>query len=286
MGSPSYNPAAAYDVEARDVEYLRTDDGPLRMTVQIPRGGGPFPMLLRAHGGAWTGDHRGTGALIDTRLAASGLVVAAHDFGLAPAHPYPVQVAQTHFALRWLKSHATEFNGDPSWVGGLGDSSGAHTVLLVAMRPHDARYAAIAADGVGTDAGLAGVIALWPIADPFARYTWADRAGLALLLRATEAYFRPWDAVHEGNPQEMLDRGEDVALPPLLVLQGTADGNIPYAIPERFVESYSCAGGDAAYVAFPGMPHQFAKEPGPESDRAIECIRSSLAGWITGVRGT
>ena len=272
-----YDPAAKYDVVSQDVEYLRVDGESLLITVYRPVGDGPFPMLLRAHGGAWNAGDRLAGSLIDTRLAECGMVVAAHDFGLAPAYPYPVQVAQTNFAVRWLKAHAGEFNGDPSCVGGAGDSSGGHTILLTAMRPHDTRYATVAADGVGDDASLSFLIALWTIVDPFARYEWAKGAGVERLVRSTETYFQPWDAVHEANPQEILDRAEDAALPPLLVVQGTADGNIPHEIPQRFAESYARAGGHAEYEAFPGMPHQFAKDPGPETDRAIDLMRSFIS---------
>ena len=98
-----YDPAAKYDVVSQDVEYLRVDGESLLMTVYRPVGDGPFPMLLRAHGGAWNAGDRLAGSLIDTRLAECGMVVAAHDFGLAPAYPYPAQVAQTNFAVRWLK---------------------------------------------------------------------------------------------------------------------------------------------------------------------------------------
>ena len=272
-----YDPAARYDVVSQDVEYLRVDGESLLMTVYRPVGDGPFPTLLRAHGGAWNTGERLGASPIDTQLAECGMVVAAHDFGLAPAYPYPVQVAQTNFAVRWLKAHAGDFNGDPSCVGGAGDSSGGHTILLTAMRPRDPRYAAISADGVGDDASLAFLIALWSIVDPLARYEWAKGAPVERLVRSTENYFQPWDAVHEANPQEILDRGEDVVLPPLLVVQGTADGNIPHEIPQRFAESYKQAGGRAEYEAFPGMPHGFARDPGPESDRAIAVMRSFLA---------
>ena len=272
-----YDPAARYDVLSQDVEYLRVGGESLLMTVYRPAGDGPFPMLLRAHGGAWNTGDRSAAAFIDTRLAECGMVVAAHDFGLAPDHPYPVQIAQTNFAVRWLKAHAGDLHGDPSYVGGAGDSSGAHTILLAAMRPRDPRYAAISTDGVGDDASLSYVVAMWAIVDPFARYEWARSAGVERLVRSTETYFQPWDAVHEANPQEILDRGEDVALPPLIVVQGTADGNIPHEIPQRFAESYAKAGGYAEYEAFPGMPHQFAKEPGPEPDRAIALIKAFIA---------
>ena len=258
-----YDPAARLDIVADDVEYLRSGGEPLLMTVRRPAQGGPYPMLLRAHGGAWNAGDRVAASLIDSRLAESGLVVAAHDFDLAPRHPYPAQVAQTHFAVRWLKAHAADFGGDPACVGGAGDSSGGHTILLTAMRPGDPRYGAVEAEGVDADASLAFVIALWAIVDPFARYEWAKSAGVERLVQSTENYFQPWEAAHEANPQEVLDRAEEVALPPLLVVQGTADGNIPHAIPQRFAECYAQAGGYAEYEAFPGMPHQFARDPAP-----------------------
>ena len=272
-----YDPAARYDVLSRDVEYLRAGGESLLMTVYRPAGDGPFPMLLRAHGGAWNTGDRSAAALIDTRLAECGMVVAAHDFGLAPDHPYPVQVAQTNFAVRWLKAHAGDLHGDPSCVGGAGDSSGAHTILLAAMRPRDPRYAAISADGVGDDASLSYVVAMWAIVDPFARYEWAKSAG------SNGSCARPRPTSSRGmpstrrTPRRYSTEGEDVALPPLIVVQGTADGNIPHEIPQRFAESYAKAGGYAEYEAFPGMPHQFAKEPGPEPDRAIALIKAFIA---------
>lgn len=279
-----YDPSARYDVISQDVEYLCVDGEPLLMTVYRPVGDGPFPMLLRAHGGAWNTGDRLAASLIDTRLAESGMVVAAHDFGLAPDCPYPIQIAQTNFAVRWLKAHAGDFNGDASCIGGAGDSSGGHTVLLTAMRPHDQRYAALSADGVGGDASLSFLVALWAIVDPFARYEWARSAGVERLVRSTEAYFQPWDAIHEGNPQEILDRGEDAVLPPLIVVQGTADGNIPHEIPQRFAESYAWSGGEAEYETFPGMPHQFAREPGPETDRALSLVQSFISRHAGGTR--
>ena len=82
--------------------------------------------------------------------------------------------------------------------------------------------------------------------------------------------------------REILDRGEDVVLPPLLVVQGTADGNIPHELPQRFAESWNRAGGHAEYEPFPGMPHGFTRDPGPESDRAIDLMRSFLARHVGG----
>lgn len=36
------------------------------------------------------------------------------------------------------------------------------------------------------------------------------------MMDKTKKYFVPWDAIHEANPQEILDRRERVSLSPLM----------------------------------------------------------------------
>ncbi len=57
-------------------------------------------------------------------LAESGLVVACIAQRVGPEFPYPMQVQDIHYGVRWLKAHAGDFNGDPDTVGGIGYSSG------------------------------------------------------------------------------------------------------------------------------------------------------------------
>jgi acetyl esterase/lipase len=78
----------------------------------------------------------------------------------------------------------------------------------------------------------------------------------------------------EGNPQLIVERREAEELPPLLVLQGTADEVVPMEMQERFDACYRAAGGQVELVRFQGMPHTFVqRQPEhPESKRAIETI--------------
>jgi acetyl esterase/lipase len=215
---------------------------------------------------------------MDLALASSGIVVVAVDFRLAPDHPYPSQITDVNYATRWLKAYATDFNADPDSIGGLGSSSGGHTMMLSAMRPRDPRYASLAVPGGrGLDATVLYVLCAWPVLDPYARYLYAQEAGAERLAASTEAYFLDQETMREGNPQFALERGEKVELPPTLIVQGTADDNVPMAIPENFVRSFRAAGGEIELEIFPGMPHGFGNTPGPESDRAIELMKAFVA---------
>jgi acetyl esterase/lipase len=284
---PAYDPAATFEVEEEDVEYRR--DGATSFLVRLyrPRGSGPFPTLLDVHGGVWSGGTRESDAPISRALARSGVLVAAIDFRLAPADPYPASMQDVSYGLRWLKARAPDLGGSAEQVGALGSSSGGHMAVLAALRPRDSRYGALplarpsAAAAAGQpDASLAYVVACWPVLDPHARYLYAREVGRAELVAKSEGYFGDEATMREASPTLILERGEDVALPPTLVVAGTADANVPNEIVDRFVAAYRARGGSVDLARFEGATHGFGNRPGPEAERAIEAIKRFVAGQV------
>ena len=281
-----YDPRQHYEIQVYDVEYRHDQGESWLACIYQPQGSGPFPALLDVHGGAWNRGSRNGADLINRSLASSGLVVVAVDFRLAPEHPYPAQVADVNYATRWLKAHAGDFGSHAACLGGIGSSSGGHTVMLSAMRPHDPRYSAQPLpEAQNVDASLSYILAAWPVLDPYARYLFAQEGGRERLVEASEAYFPNQDAMKEGNPQLILERGEKVYMPPTLILQGTADDNLPLTIPQRFEASYRAAGREVEVEWFPDMPHGFGREPGPATDRALELMKAFVARQLTASRG-
>jgi acetyl esterase/lipase len=284
---PSYDPTATFEIEEEDVEYRR--DGAASFVVRLyrPKGAGPFPTLLDVHGGAWSGGTRESDAPMSRALARSGVLVAAIDFRLAPAHPYPASMQDLNYGLRWLKARAAELGGSGRRVGALGSSSGGHMAVLAALRPRDGRYGAIplerpaGRDGAGEpDASLAYVVACWPVLDPHARYLHARQAGRPELVEKSEGYFGDEATMREASPTLILERGEAVATPPTLVVAGTADGNVPNEIVDRFVAAYRARGGWVELARYDGAPHGFGNRPGPDAEHAIATIKRFVAGQI------
>ena len=89
--------------------------------------------------------------------------------------PYPASFQDIHYGIRWLKSRAAELGSRPDMVGSMGNSSGGHQAMLLAMRPFDARYAALPgpAGSAGHDATVRCVIMTSPVIDPLGRYHYA-----------------------------------------------------------------------------------------------------------------
>lgn len=277
----SYDPNATYELRIFEETYRKTAEGDWPVRIYQPQGEGPFPAMLDVHGGAWANGTYRDNARIDEAIAATGVVVAAIEFRQAPQHPFPAQVVDANYGVRWLKTRAPGLNADPACVGGLGTSSGGHTLMLNALVPTDPRYASDpVSGGEDHDASLRFAVTGWPVLDSWARYLYAKEAGQDRLKTNSENYFRTEEAMQEGNPQRVLDDGAQTSLPPLLILQGTNDSNVPLAISERFAAAYEAAGGSARRELFPGMPHGFARDPGPETERAIAIMKDFLAAQL------
>src|SRR5437899_7074366 len=172
----SYDPAARFELEVREVELRRNTAGRMLMArIYQPKGAGPFPTVLDLHGGAWNRKDRFAEEPMDRALAASGLLVVAVDMTLAPEAPYPASVADANYAVRWLKTKAATWNGDPSIVGVYGSSSGGHVAELLGMRPRDARYNAIPLpEAPRVDATVSFIAMRSPVSNPYARFQNAE----------------------------------------------------------------------------------------------------------------
>src|SRR5215469_18880753 len=258
-----------FEFEVRDLEYRRTDGTSLLARLYRPLGSGPFPSLIDVHGGAWAGGHRLNNAPLDEALAKSGVVVLAIDFRMPPKHRYPGSIADIHYATRWLKAHAAEFRSRADLVAGLGTSSGAHQLLLSALKPNDPRYAALPlAEAPAVDASLPYLVLCWPISDPLARYRMVKEKGRTPLIQSHDAYWNSETEMGEGNPLRIVEAGEAACPPPAILLQGTGDDNVTPDMADKFTAAWRAKGGQIDLHKFDGQPHTFViRDPTSDASR-------------------
>jgi acetyl esterase/lipase len=276
--------AATHEIEVRDLEYRRSEDGPLLARLYQPKGPGPFPALIEVHGGAWAAGDRLNNAPLDEALAKSGIVVLAVDFRMPPRHRYPASIADIHYATRWLKAHAGEFGSRRDLVAGLGTSSGAHQLLLSALKPSDPRYAALPlAEAPGEDASLPYLVLCWPISDPLARYRMVKDKVRTPLIQSHDAYWNSEAEMGEGNPLRIVEDGEATSLPPAILLQGTGDDNVTPDMADRFTAAWRAKGGSIDLHKFDGQPHTFVmRDPASDaSRRACELARDFVKAHVS-----
>ncbi len=260
----------AHDIDVEDVEYLRHGDAPLLARLFKPRGSGPFPALVELHGGAWCMGDRLNDDLINEKLARNGILVAALDFRVPPVASYPGSVQDINYGIRWLKSQAAKLNTRADMICTFGISSGGHQAMLLGMRPHDSRYAALSLSG---DATVRGLILGAPVIDPIGRYRYAKGlkeqgnppAFVDMVLPLHDKYWKTEDAMSEASPVQILERGERVDTPPVLYIQDSRDIVHPRAQLDRFVELYRKAGGEVDLELSEGAADAFAPRNPPKA---------------------
>ena len=267
-----------FEVDVRDVEYQQQTGKAWLARIYQPKGTGPFPAIVDVHGGAWHNGDRTNNTGIDRALAAKGILVAALDFRQPPEAGYPASICDVNLAVRWLKAHAAEFNGT-AVVGAFGNSSGGHQVVLNALRPRHASYTALPLPNhPEINASLAYVIAGWPVIDPLYRFHFAKEFNHQEHIKAHIDYWRTEEAMAEGSPQKIVERDEQVDLPPILMLLKANDRNHPLEMQERFIASYRKRGAAIEVHTFYGLPeHRMVPSPAqPETMRVIDTITAFI----------
>jgi acetyl esterase len=271
-----------YDIDVADVEYLRHGDTPLLARLFKPRGSGPFPLMVELHGGAWVRGNRLNGNAANEALAKNGVIVAALDFRVPPEASYPASLADIHYGIRWCKTQAAAWNGRPDWIGAVGTSSGAHQAMLLGMRPHDPRYAALSlpTSAAAVDGTLGCVILCSPVIDPLGRYHYAKGlrqdctppAGMAeRVVPMHDQYWQTEEAMAEAAPARILARGESTALPPVLALRRSYEESHPRPDFDEFVLQYRKAGGQIDVTIFEGEGEGLLRDlSSPVAKQALE----------------
>lgn len=275
--------SSSYELDIEDVEYLRHGDLALKARLYKPRGNGPFPAVIEAHGGAWCNGDRTQNTRLDETLARTGVLVAALDFRMPPVAGYPGSIADINYGVRWLKARSQDFGTRPELIGAMGTSSGGHQVVLVGMKPEDRKYASIAmpAGAPQVDASLRFVIACWPVISPLGRYRYAKELKARgpspfadQVIPSHDKYWGSEAGMADGDPVEILSQGERTKLPPVLYVQGDADTAHPRPYLDRFVEMYRKAGGEVELELLPGSGQFFMRDDpnSANSQRAIAHI--------------
>ena len=272
----AYDPSKQYEIKGWDVEFRRDPVRTLMARVYQPQGDGPFPALLDLHGGAWNNQDRTANARMDERLAAAA---SGWPSTCAWRRRRPIQppYRTPTMAFRWLKAKAREWKATRRTVGASAPAATSSNCAPCARRLARLQGASVARKRPAPDATVTSVATRSPVTDPFARYQQAERMKRAEMIQNTKIYFNPWETIYDGNPQMILDRGETVSLPPLLIMQGELDDNVLPAIQEKFAASYRAAGGECQLEIFAGCEHMWVKDPGPQTDRAIEMVKAFIA---------
>ncbi|WP_024442267.1 alpha/beta hydrolase fold domain-containing protein [Mycobacterium sp. UM_WGJ] len=113
--------------------------GPIPLRVYRPQlDEAPSPVIVHLHGGGLVmGSNHSFEPMARAMAAASGAVVVAVDYRLAPENPPPAQFEDALAALEWTAAHATDLDLDRHRLVISGDSAGGGVAAAVALAVRD-----------------------------------------------------------------------------------------------------------------------------------------------------
>jgi acetyl esterase/lipase len=250
-GADGWDPAATAPARTpglarvrADIEYGTAGSESLKLDVGMPEGAGPFPVAIVVHGGGWgSGDKQKDINLFFDPLTKANLTWFSINYRLAPTSHWPACFEDVQTAVRWVKAHAAEYNGDPQRIALIGYSAGGQLVCQAAvLAKEDTRVQAVVGFAAPTDlmadterrGGLSP-----PLKDLLARQN-LDEEVKAILREMS-----PLNHVHPG-------------LPPFLLIHGTLDKSVPYEQSPIFQAKLKENGVACDLITVTNAPHAIA----------------------------
>lgn len=129
-------------VETREAVYKRYDDYELTLAIDIAVSDAPTPVVFYFHGGGWERGNNGALRVQSQYMAKQhGVTGVRVSYSLAPQSDVTVKVSieDVKDAVQYIRDHARELNIDPSRMGFVGTSAGAHLAAVGAMTTPEAK---------------------------------------------------------------------------------------------------------------------------------------------------
>lgn len=237
----------------------------LTMTLLVPAGPGPHPLVVYIHGGGWmAGHHNMTNDNLENmkiadNLLAAGYAVARPAYRLSAEGTFPMQLHDCKAAVRYLRHHASVFNIDPERIGAMGESAGGLLAVMLGLQTPDAFEGDVGI--TGPSSAVKAMVDWYGVTD----FTTLD----AQALPDARAVHEPADSAAGrligGAISENLDLARRASpitwvnthAAPCLIQHGTLDRVVPLGQGVAFYEALRAAGVPAELERIAGAEHCF-----------------------------
>jgi acetyl esterase/lipase len=222
--------------------YKIVDSYKLDMHLFLPEGevtSKKRPAIVYFNGGGWTQGNPEWSFYNCAGNAKEGWVAVTVEYRLADRHnttPFEA-VMDARSAIRWLRKHANEYGIDTNRIAATGNSAGGHLALATVMADKwnektDALSISAAPNVLLINSGVYDLMG-----DANTRWIAKD--------------LQDKNLIKEISPLHLIKPG----LPPMLLIHGTDDRNVPYSTAKAFADAMKNSNNDFEFQTLEGAPH-------------------------------
>ena len=236
-----------------DLEYAQAGGQPLKLDLYQPSTA-HAPLLVWLHGGRWevgSKDRMPLGALVER-----GYAIASLDFRPASRARFPGQVHDIKAALRYLRARAPQYGYDATRIGILGESSGGHLAALVGTTNGRAELEGTLGEHLGVSSEVHAIVSYFGASDLTTILAQSTPYGLGIREPALKTLLgglpnETEELARLASPVFQIDAQD----PPLLLLHGDQDPQMPINQSHELEGAYERAGLDAKLIVVHGAGH-------------------------------
>jgi acetyl esterase/lipase len=275
LGAWHPGPAAAGSVQ-KDIPYATSANGEtLRLDLYQPEAA-RAPLLVYIHGGAWERSDKSSMPL--AKLVERGFAIASLDFSPASKARFPGQVHEIKAGIRFLRAEAARYGYDASRIGILGASSGAHLAAVVGTSNGSAELEGTLGDHRDQSSAVQAIVSYFAATNLTTILDQSTPFGLNIrepaLVRLLGAPPKEAEALAKlASPVFQVDRAD----PPLLLLHGDQDPQMPINQSHELEGAYEKQGLEVDFIVVHGAAHGGDAFYSPEN---VERVASFLGAQL------
>jgi acetyl esterase/lipase len=265
----------------RDIEFGKVDGRSLKLDLYLPASTVPKPpLIVYVHGGAWRAGSKSEMPL--GKLVAQGFAVASVDYRLSTEAVFPAQIHDIKAAIRFLRARQNDYGYDASRIAVAGGSAGGHLAELVGVTNGVKALEGTVGDHPGQSSSVQAGISFYGASNLQSILAQSTPHGLSVRVPALQLLLG-------GQPEEKPELARlaspvahiDANDPPLLLLHGDADPQMPVEQSYELERAYTAAGRPVKLVIIPGAKHG-GKEFYDDARTAVvaEFLRENLKGSV------
>lgn len=211
----------------RDIEFAKVGSQSLKLDLHLPSGAHQPILIVYVHGGAWRAGSKSDmplGALVER-----GFPVASVDYRLSTEAQFPAQIHDIKAAIRFLRANTTAHGIDASRIAIIGSSAGGHLAALAGVSSGvkelegSVGHHPFESSAVQAIVSLYGASNLQTILSQSTPHGLSVRVPALQLLLGGQPREKP-ELARLASPVAHIDAGD----PPLLLIHGDADPQMPY----------------------------------------------------------
>lgn len=217
------------------------------LDIFIPEGDGPFPTLLLIHGGGWISGDKTSFHEEAEFFVSEGIACACIGYRLAPLHPFPAACDDVLQSVKFLRTHAKEYNLDAHALIAFGNSAGGHLSCIAGLQQ--------SLSSGEPAANVNASIAICPITD----IREPDQTQYPISMTFLEQFM---DSTFAQSPEQYAQASPMIhiheAAPPFLIFHGDADDIVPPEQSKNLYVHLNQAGIPAELHILEGEGHSFS----------------------------